>query len=89
MRAVECDPAIITLPGASINPLPPPGSIAFSPPPAMPTANPAGPAILAPGQYGAGWDQPGTEEPEPAWRAKEQPPDLPWWLRNQPPDDRR
>jgi hypothetical protein len=89
MRAVECDPAIITLPGASIAPLPPPGSLGYSSgPPLVDAGNPAGPAILAPGQYGAGWDQPGTEEPQPAWRVDEQPPEQPWWLRNQPPDRR-
>src|SRR5262249_21247290 len=35
MRAVECDPAIITMPGASTDPLPPPGTLAYSsgPPP--------------------------------------------------------
>jgi hypothetical protein len=91
MRAVECDPTIITLPGASITPLPPPGSLSYtSPPPVMTAANPAEPAIVAPGQHAAArWDQPGAEEPPPAWRADEQPPEQPWWLRNQPPDHRR
>ena len=87
MRAVECDPAIITLPGASIAPLAPPGSLGYSsPPPVVSAGNPAGPAILAPNQHATGWDQPAAEEPQPAWRVDDQPPEQPWWLRNQPPE---
>jgi hypothetical protein len=89
LRAVECDPAIITLPGASTAPLSPPGSLAHSgmPPAVMNTVNPAGPAIVPPGQYPTGWQQPPAEEPLPAWPPNDQP-ELPWWRRNQPPDQR-
>jgi hypothetical protein len=79
LHAVECDPAIITLPGASTAPLPLPGSI----PPALPdTMDPAGPAIDAAGQYQAEWQEPAAEEPDPDWPPEEQPPDPPWWERN-------
>jgi hypothetical protein len=90
-RAVECDPAIVTFPGASITPLPPPGSTAYddSGPPVMHDAPPAGPSIPAPPQYTAGWQAPPAERPEPAQPPEEQPPPTPWWLRNQPPEPRR
>ena len=80
LHAVECDPAIITLPGASTAPLPPPGTLAYGN-----TMNPAGPAIDASGQYPAEWQEPAAGEPEPDWPPDEQPPDPPWWERNQPP----
>jgi hypothetical protein len=88
-RAVECDPVIITFPGASTTPLPPPGSIAYdSGPPVMHDGPPAGPSIPAPPQYTAGWQEPPAEAPEPGQSPEEQPP-TPWWLRNQPPDPQR
>jgi hypothetical protein len=89
MRAVECDPAIITMPGASTAPLPPPGGLAYSSgPPVMHDGPPAGPAIPAPGQYTTGWQEPPAEAPEPAQPPEEEPP-TPWWLRNQPPEPLR
>jgi hypothetical protein len=85
MRAVECDPAIITMPGVSTAPLPPPGSITYdSGPPLMHDGPPAGPSIPAPPQYTAGWQEPPAEAPQPAQPPEEQPPPQPWWLRNQP-----
>jgi hypothetical protein len=88
LRAVECDPSIITLPGASTAPLPPPGSLAYTgvPPGVMNTVNPPGPAIDPPGQYPTGWQVPPAEEPDPAWLPDEQNAEPPWWQRNQPPD---
>jgi len=90
LHAVECDPAIITLPGASTTPLPPPGSLTYADtPPAvtgMANQNQPGPAIAPPGQYPTGWEDLGAGEPQPAWPPDEQPPEPPWWQRNQPPD---
>ena len=87
-RAVECDPAIITFPGASTGPLPRP---AARPTPAgrpsCTTGHPPGQRSRLPGQYTAGWQEPPAEAPEPAQPPEEQPP-TPWWLRNQPPDPR-
>ena len=90
LRAVECDPAIITFPGASTAPLPPPGTIAYNgmPPGVMNTVNPPGPAIGPPGQYPTGWQVPPAEEPDPAWLPDQQNEEPPWWQRNQPPDQR-
>lgn len=88
LRAVECDPAIITMPGVSTMPLPPPGSLthAGSPPAVTNMANQAGPAIAPPEQHPAGWDDPTSCEPVPTWPPDEQPPQPPWWRRNQPHD---
>jgi len=80
LHAVECDPAISALPGASSAPLPPPGTLAYGS-----TMNPAGPAIDAADQYPAEWQEPAAAEPEPGWPPDEQPPEPPWWERNQPP----
>jgi len=87
LHAVECDPAIITLPGASTAPLPPPASLSYGgmPPAVADAMNPAGPAIDVSGQYPAEWQDPPAGEPEPDWPPDEQPPDPPWWERNQPP----
>jgi hypothetical protein len=87
LRAVECDPAIITLPGASTTPLPQPGSLAHAgmPPAVTDMANQAAPAIAPPVQYSTGWEDLGAGEPQPAWPPDEQP-EPPWWQRNQPPD---
>jgi hypothetical protein len=91
LRAVECDPAIITLPGASAAPLPPPGSLSYSGVPHYgdaPSAlmDHADPAIAGAGQYQTGWPDPANSEPEPAWPGEQ--PQLPWWQHNQPPDHR-
>ena len=80
LHAVECDPAISTLPGASTAPLPPPGTLAYGN-----AMHPAGPAIDAPDQYPAEWQEPAAGEPAPDWPPDDQPPDPPWWERNQPP----
>jgi hypothetical protein len=90
MRAVECDLAIITFPGASTAPLPPPpGSIDYtSGPPGMHGQNPARPAV-PPLDHTARWQEPPAEAPQPAQPPEEQPPPQPWWLRNQPQDPRR
>jgi hypothetical protein len=87
LHAVECDPAIITLPGASTAPLPPPASLSYggTPPAVADTMHPAGPAIDASGQYPAEWQEPSGGEPGPHWPPDDQPPDPPWWERNQPP----
>ena len=86
--AVECDPAIITLPGASTAPLPPPGTLAQGgmPPGIMNNANLAGPVIAPPGQDATAWLEPPAEEPQPTWPPDEHQPDVPWWQRNEPPD---
>jgi hypothetical protein len=90
MRAVECDPAIISLPGASTDPLPTPATLAYSSgPPVMPVVPPAGPAIPATGQNAAARQEPRAEDPLPAGPPEEPPVEVPWWLRNQPPDTRR
>jgi hypothetical protein len=90
LRAVECDPSIITLPGASTAPLPPPGSLAHTGVPhgVMNTVNPPGPAIDPPGQHTTGWQEPPAEEPDPAWLPDDQNTEPPWWQRNQPPNQR-
>ena len=87
LHAVECDPAIITLAGASTAPLPQPASLSYGGmrPAVADAMNPAGPAIDASGQYPAEWQDPSAEEPEPAWPPDEQPPDPPWWEQTQPP----
>jgi len=89
LRAVECDPAIISFPGASTAPLPPVGWLAYTgmPPGVMNTANPPGPAIDPPEQYPAGWQVPPAEEPDPAWLPDEDNAQPPWWQRNQPPNE--
>ena len=73
LRAVECDPSIITLPGASTTPLPPSPSL---PQGGQPAAV-AGPAVAGPGAGPAlgpaggadvpGWPQAGAPEEFPAW----------------------
>ncbi len=89
LRAVECDPAIITMPGASTAPLPPPGSHRHGTPPQhghpASLANYPDPAITAV-QYHTDWTDPDCPEPEPAW--PDEPPELPWWKPDQPPDYR-
>jgi hypothetical protein len=87
LHAVECDPSIATLPGASTGPLPPSGGVQYGPPAV--TDQPAvidqpGAAIGPAGDYRADWDKPATEEPEPDWPG-DQPPEVPWWQRNPPP----
>ena len=85
IHAVECDPAIINLPGASTGPLPPAGSLDHgSVPPSPVDQDQAEPAIAAAGQYQDEWQESGDLEYEPAWADEE--PELPWWRRNQPPD---
>jgi len=91
LHAVECDPAITSLPGVSPAPLPPPGSIQQGgapvygdAPPAV--ANHSGPAVTAdfyPTDQ-AGQDGQDGPEPQPAWTAEQ--PELPWWQKYQPPD---
>ena len=79
LRAVECDPAIVTLPGVSTTPLPPHGSLQPGRmPPAMAGTNTAGtntagtntagtntagPALGAAGNYPAGWPAPPANYP--------------------------
>lgn len=90
LRAVECDPSIVTLPGVSTTPLPPPGAFSHSTVPAAmnPADPPDRPGTDAP-RKPAGWQEPTAQEPEPAWQLdQEQPPDEPWWQRNPPPDYR-
>lgn len=60
LRAVECDPSIAALPGASAVPLPPPGVAANQPGPALDPGNQAD-------------DQPG-EQPELPWWQRNPPP---------------
>lgn len=91
MRAVECDPSIITLPGVSTAPLPPPGAFSYSavPPAATNPVNPPDrPGIDAPERHQTGWQEPPAEDPEPAWLPDQQQPDEPWWRRNPPPNYR-
>lgn len=88
LRAVEFDPAIITFPGVSTTPLPPPDSHQHHSAPRYdntprPVMNYPDPAIEA-AQYQPGWADPGALEPEPAWPDEQ--PERPWWNRNQPPD---
>lgn len=87
LHAVECDPAISTLPGASTVPLPPPGTLVHggAPPSVADTMYPADLAIDAPGEYPAGWQEPGSGESQPARPPDDQPPDPPWWEHSQPP----
>jgi hypothetical protein len=91
LRAVECDPAITTLPEASAAPLPPSGGLGYSGAPRYgdaPSAlmNHADPAVAPVGQYQTDWSDPADPEPQPA-RPSEQP-EPPWWQWNQPPDQR-
>lgn len=86
LRAVECDPVIITMPGASTAPFPPPvthlhGDARYGngPPPLAAHSDPA----LGAGQYQTGRADLDAPEPEPAWRDEQ--PELPWWQRNLPP----
>jgi hypothetical protein len=78
LRAVECDPAISALPGASTAPLPPPGAPVYGG--GVPSAF-AGPAIDAPDPYADEWQEPRAEEPQPAWPPHEEPQEPPWWQR--------
>lgn len=85
LRAVECDPAIITRPGASTAPLPPPGSDLYSDAPqydgaSSPLPTYPDPAIDA-GQDQTGWADPDAPEPEPAWPPDDQS-ELQWWKPN-------
>jgi hypothetical protein len=87
LRAVECDPSIITLPGASTTALPPPGGHHYPnvPPPVM---HPPLPVTPPPPQHQAGRQHPEPLQP-PVPQPDEQPdppeqPDLPWWERGQP-----
>jgi hypothetical protein len=89
LHAVECDPAITSLPGVSPAPLPPPGSIQHGTvplhtgtPPAI--TNHPDPAITAAGHYPTGQADHADPEPQPAWPSEQ--PQLPWWQKNQPPD---
>jgi hypothetical protein len=88
LRAIEYDPAIINLPGASAMPFPPPGSLhdGSAPPPIPTNYDQAGSAIAPADQYPADWQESGDLDYEPAWPGEE--PELPWWHRNQPPDQR-
>jgi hypothetical protein len=91
LHAVECDPAIITMPGVSTAPLPPPGSELYNNAPQYDGASPPLPTYPDPaidtGQYQTEWADTDAPEPEPAWRPGEQP-GLPWWKPNRPPDYR-
>jgi hypothetical protein len=78
VRAIECDPAISDLPGASSAPLPPP-AVPSPAAKAPPTPSPATPA-----QYPEEWQDPDADDPQPAELPREQPEDVPWWLRGQP-----
>jgi hypothetical protein len=84
IHAVECDPAIINVPGASTTPLLPPGSMHQGSVPPIPIdQDHAGSAIAAAGQYRTGWQESDDLEYEPALSDEEHEP--PWWYRNQPP----
>lgn len=77
LRAVECDPEIITLPGASTEPLPPPPALSYGHTPNAVTGQVPGPAP-APGQaFGPaagvgvgvqGWPHSGAGNPVPPWQ---------------------
>ena len=87
LHAVECDPSIINLPGASTAPLPLSGGLNHgSVPPIFINEDQTRPAAAPGGQYQTGWQEPGDFEPEPAWPDEQ--PEVPWWHRNQPPDQR-
>ena len=87
LRAVECDPAIVTLPGASAAPLPPPSGLSHGGvPPILINQDQARPAVAPGSQYQTGWQESGDLEAEPAWSDEQ--PEVPWWRRNQPPDQR-
>jgi len=88
LRAIECDPSIISLPGVSTGPLPHPGSVQHASvlPPAAP---PPMPVMPPPAQNPAGWQHPGAPD-QPVGQPGERPqppgqPDVPWWERGQPP----
>lgn len=88
LRAVECDPDIITLPGASTEPLPPPPALSYGHMPnavtgQAPGSAPApgqalGPAAAA-GTGVPGWPYTGAGNPAPAWQPDGQAAD-PRWL---------
>jgi hypothetical protein len=88
LHAVECDPSIASFPGVSAAPLPPPGNalgngpLYDDPPPAF--TNRPDPAITAVGQYLTGPAERTGPEPQSAWPSEQ--PEPPWWQKNQPPD---
>ncbi|MCL2584232.1 MAG: hypothetical protein FWE35_17445 [Streptosporangiales bacterium] len=85
LRAVECDPTIITLPGATASPLPPPPVLPAGTPAALSGPQPAAPSLDAPpqpnpaapplpGDSGApSWPEAPAASTGPSW-----PPDTSW-----------
>jgi hypothetical protein len=68
LRAVECDPAIITLPGASTIPLPPPPAMTQGGPPAVNSTNTAArPLSPASNPNASEWPQPDATDAVPTW----------------------
>jgi hypothetical protein len=68
LRAVECDPAIITLPGASTAPLPPPPPPRHPHPAPFTGTSPAGQALDPAGNPSIpGWPHITADHPHPAW----------------------
>jgi hypothetical protein len=88
LHAVECDPSIVNLPGASTAPLPPPSGLNHgSAPPILLNEEETRPAVAPGSQYQTEWQESGDLEPEPAWPDEQ--PEVPWWQHNQPPDQRQ
>jgi hypothetical protein len=95
LRAVECDPSIITMPGASTDPLPPPPVLMAGTAPALttgpiPAGQPVGrgdvpagvniPGVNTPANVGnSGWPGPGPGDPAPAWPHSGGPAGNPSW----------